>query len=301
MTTTTDHSTPDLGMAAASPKRKLLVIDDDEDFAESVKDAFEGRGYLVELANSHAKALDVVKAFHAEVALIDVKLGHSSGVELIKPLRERCPEVQCIMMTGYAAMDTVIEAFRLEAVGYLHKPVALTVVRSTVDECAQRARVRRAQRAAHEALVQSERRMRRLVELHDEEFFFFSAALDGTMTYVSPAAQRVLGYMPSKMPSLWALGAGVPDNEEALRAHADVLGGKRRSYELSVRHESGAARRLRIVEAPVFDDAGAIAGVDGMAQELMPRSVSTYEADASPEVGALERAWSDLCWNHGVK
>lgn len=251
---------------------RLLAVDDDEDFVESIKDVFELLGYDVRTARSLDKGLEVAKAFPAEVALIDVKLGHTNGVELIRPLRQTCPDVQCVMMTGYAAMDAIIEAFRLGAVDYLYKPVDMDILRSAVERAIDTVRQRRERMVATERLRKNEEQLRRIVESVGQEYFFFIEDGSHTLTYVSPSVRAVLGYTPEGLGSLWRFATEDKENQEAHARHEAVLTGKgTEPFEMTVLDAAGKVKRLRVVESPYRDEKGTIIGISGMAQDVTER------------------------------
>ena len=93
-------------------KKKILVIDDDKDFAESISDILESYGYDVEMAYSSKGCMTAIRNFHAQVALIDIRLGQADGINLISKLRDHNPQIICVMMTAYAAIDTAIKAIQ---------------------------------------------------------------------------------------------------------------------------------------------------------------------------------------------
>lgn len=87
---------------------RVIVVDDDVDFAETVRDIVEPEGYEVRLAHSAAEACEVVGEFDAQVALVDVRLGRDVGTRLIAELKALHPKLLCVMMTAYAALGTAL-------------------------------------------------------------------------------------------------------------------------------------------------------------------------------------------------
>ncbi|MDH3593552.1 MAG: response regulator, partial [Rhodospirillales bacterium] len=103
--------------------RRVLIVDDDEDLAESLADLLLARGYRVEIAASAHQAKDISQSFDVQVALLDIRLGRDSGLDVIQILKRQKPDVICVMATGYAETDTAVEALRLGAYDYLRKPL----------------------------------------------------------------------------------------------------------------------------------------------------------------------------------
>lgn len=116
--------------------RKVLIVDDDVDFAETVADILEHTGYDIRLAHSISEATETAQRFTAQVALLDIRLGSTeSGIQLISALKEIQPKIMCIMMTGFAALDTAIQALKDGAYDYLRKPVSPDDLFATLNRC----------------------------------------------------------------------------------------------------------------------------------------------------------------------
>jgi len=101
--------------------RRVLIVDDDVDFAESLCDILEPQGYVVAMARTPAEAREQLKAFDAKVVLVDVHLRGASGTRLIAQLKEEHPGLTFIMMTAYAEVSSAIEALRSGAHDYILK------------------------------------------------------------------------------------------------------------------------------------------------------------------------------------
>ncbi len=110
------------GKQALEPRR-VLIVDDDVDLAESLQDILETRGYAVKTAGSIREAEAAAKDFDVQVALLDIRLGQHNGLDLIAILKRDRPDLVCIAVSAYSDFDYAIEAFRLGAVDYLPKPV----------------------------------------------------------------------------------------------------------------------------------------------------------------------------------
>jgi ActR/RegA family two-component response regulator len=100
----------------------LLIIEDDETFARTLQRSFERRGYRVRVANSPAEIDPLLDAETPAFAVVDLKLGASSGLPCVQQLHERDPEMRIVVLTGYASIATAVEAIKLGACHYLVKP-----------------------------------------------------------------------------------------------------------------------------------------------------------------------------------
>jgi PAS domain S-box-containing protein len=116
-------------------KGRVLIVDDDVDFALSLWDVLDSRGYQVEIAHDVPTGREKAERLSAQVALVDIRLRRDSGINLIAQLKEVNPDILCVMMTAYAAMDNAIEAIHEGAYDYLQKPLDMRYLLATLDRC----------------------------------------------------------------------------------------------------------------------------------------------------------------------
>jgi two-component system response regulator RegA len=100
-----------------------LLIDDDASFTVALARALSRRGHAVVTAQDAATALALAEQHPLRQAVLDLKLGSESGLELIEPLLRRRPGLHIVVLTGYASIATAVEAIRRGAQNYLCKPV----------------------------------------------------------------------------------------------------------------------------------------------------------------------------------
>jgi two-component system response regulator RegA len=100
----------------------LLLVDDDEVYCEVLGDALVARGYRVSIAHNLKDALELAKQTEPEYAVVDLRIGTESGLELVKKLSELDDNTRIVMLTGYASVATAVESIKLGAVHYLAKP-----------------------------------------------------------------------------------------------------------------------------------------------------------------------------------
>ena len=110
-------------------KPLLLLVDDDEVYCEVLGDALRRRNYAVSIAHDLATALELAKQTEPEYAVVDLRIGTESGLELVKQLATLDENTRIVMLTGYASVATAVESIKLGAVHYLTKP-------ATADEVA---------------------------------------------------------------------------------------------------------------------------------------------------------------------
>ncbi len=106
-----------------SEKLKVLVVDDNEEFCQNVKDILELNDHAVATAHDGLKALELVKQNGFDLVLMDVKMPVMDGVETFKKIKEIAPKTPVIMVTAYAVEDLIREALQEGAFGSLRKPL----------------------------------------------------------------------------------------------------------------------------------------------------------------------------------
>jgi two-component system response regulator RegA len=105
------------------PDQLLLIIEDDAAFARTLGKSFERRGYRVLHAGSYDEAAALLKQHLPSYAVVDLKLnGNSSGLSCVQMLHKHDPDMLIVVLTGFASINTEVEAIKLGAVQYLAKP-----------------------------------------------------------------------------------------------------------------------------------------------------------------------------------
>jgi len=92
-------------------ERHVLIVDDDKDFAESLNDLLLMKGYKAAVVFDYKEAINAVKNFKAEVALIDIRLVTGNGINLMGSLRKAIPDIICVVLTAYTGVENAIKAF----------------------------------------------------------------------------------------------------------------------------------------------------------------------------------------------
>lgn len=102
---------------------KLLLVDDDEVFRRVLGRALERRGYSVLAAENAEAAMARVREHRPAYAVVDLKLGDESGLDLVPDLKATVPAMVVVVLTGYASIATAVTAIKRGADNYLAKPV----------------------------------------------------------------------------------------------------------------------------------------------------------------------------------
>ena len=102
--------------------RSVLIVDDDRSFLQRLARAMEARGFVVTTAETVADGLAKVEGAAPAFAVVDMRLGDGSGLDVISALKKNRPGARAIVLTGYGNIATAVTAVKLGAVDYLAKP-----------------------------------------------------------------------------------------------------------------------------------------------------------------------------------
>jgi len=100
----------------------LLIVEDDERFAKTLRKSFERRGYEVLSAASLIEVEMILQAHSPGYAVVDLKLVGASGLSCVQTLNAHDPTMLIVVLTGFASIATAVEAIKLGACHYLAKP-----------------------------------------------------------------------------------------------------------------------------------------------------------------------------------
>ncbi len=100
----------------------LLLVDDDKTFCKVLKASLERRDFQVFAAHDLETGLLLAEKHVPEYAVIDLRIGLDSGLELVKKLMSLDTNTACVMLTGFASIATAVESIKLGAIHYLTKP-----------------------------------------------------------------------------------------------------------------------------------------------------------------------------------
>ena len=103
-------------------ERSLLIVDDDAPLCQRLARAMERRGFVVATAESVAAGVSAATAHPPAFAVVDLRLGDGSGLEVVSALRSARPEARIVVLTGYGNIATAVAAVKAGALDYLPKP-----------------------------------------------------------------------------------------------------------------------------------------------------------------------------------
>lgn len=117
-----ENTEPQAATDDIGPDPSLLLVDDDAPFLRRLARAMETRGFAVDTAESVAEGIAKAKTNPPKYAVVDLRLGDGSGLDVIAAIRQRRDDTRIIMLTGYGNIATAVNAVKLGAVDYLAKP-----------------------------------------------------------------------------------------------------------------------------------------------------------------------------------
>lgn len=138
-------------------KIKLLLVDDERAFLETITKRLEKRDLEVSTVYSGKEALaEIEKNKTVEVVVLDVKMPEMDGIQTLVELKRKAPLVEVIMLTGHATVETAIDGMKLGAFDYLMKPCDIEILIGKVKGAA-------AKKREHEEKI-TEARIREITE-----------------------------------------------------------------------------------------------------------------------------------------
>ncbi len=125
-----DRSQRTTGLEAEAPtlqglpesERTLLIVDDDAPLCQRLARAMERRGFVVSTADGVASGVAAATAHPPAFAVVDLRLGDGSGLEIVSALRGARPGARIVVLTGYGNIATAVAAVKAGALDYLPKP-----------------------------------------------------------------------------------------------------------------------------------------------------------------------------------
>ena len=169
---------------------RILIIDDDIHLAATLKNILDGEGYGTDVAYDGQTALDMCKGMVFDLALVDIKLTDIQGVQLVDKLVEIIPDIEAVIITGYASLDTAVEAVSQRPIlAYLTKPLDMDQFLAFIRQVVERRRAEKAQR-------ESENRLKVIIEAAKDIALMMTdlQGINARILEFSPGAEHIFGY-----------------------------------------------------------------------------------------------------------
>lgn len=120
-----------------SDRIKLLIVDDEEEFLESIAKRLEMRDFDVWTATRGVQAVEIARGEKFDLALLDLKMPGMDGKQVLEILKQEHKHIEVIILTGHGSVDSAVECTRLGAFGYLPKPYELEKLLETLRQAYQ--------------------------------------------------------------------------------------------------------------------------------------------------------------------
>ena len=198
---------------------QILVIEDDPDARENVRDILGLDGYVVLTAGTLSEVFERKDFTRVQVIVLDCQLPDGNSLDFLPRIRQHAPEASVVIVTGHPDLDGVIEALRQGAADFLIKPVNPDSLRIRVGRLLEQHRLAVAKE-------RSDSLFRNLVEAAECQIVLLRPN-DFTILYFSPYAERLTGYSADEVLGKSYLELLVPESEREVLAErsGQVLSG----------------------------------------------------------------------------
>ncbi len=119
---------------SAEEKTRILILDDEPIVCKRLKPAFEKLGYEVEVFTSSSDAMTRIQEQDFDIVITDLKMEGVDGMEFLTAVKERSPETEVIVITGFATMETAKESFQKGVFDFVAKPFKISEIREVVKK-----------------------------------------------------------------------------------------------------------------------------------------------------------------------
>ena len=130
----------------------ILVIDDNEEHASATAEALQKVGYKCHIATSGKEGLKIIEAGEIDIVITDLIMHDIDGLQILKTTKERLPEAEVILITGYGTVETAVDAMQKGAATYLLKPININHLRAEVNKLIEKQGLVRNNKELHKQL-----------------------------------------------------------------------------------------------------------------------------------------------------
>ncbi|MGM0567614.1 MAG: response regulator [Elusimicrobiota bacterium] len=143
-------------------ENKILITDDDASIRTTLQFILERKGYYVDTADNGNEAYDKIKYADVDVAVLDYKLPDTDGVKLSRKIKEENSEIEIIILTGKASLESAIKAVKEDVFDYLLKPVNPDELIKVIEDALRKKRLIRENRELIWELKKKNKELERL-------------------------------------------------------------------------------------------------------------------------------------------
>ncbi|MCE5272849.1 diguanylate cyclase [bacterium] len=280
----------------------ILTVDDDANILKLLQDFLGSKGYLVHSAPTGAEAFQRLASHDYDLVLVDLKLPDASGLEIVKWIKQNRPDTISVILSGYATIETTLDAISHGAFDFLVKPVELPKLLIVVENGIERrniilqnkklisdlqiakrnleARVR--QRT--EQLKKSEQKFRLLYDNAPD--VYYTVDTRGEIIDCNKMACEFFGYNKRELKAKHMLDIYTSENFELVARMVptpDGKGGKVRHQEVQVKRADGGVAEVEINSNLMVDDGGDVIGALTIQRDITTRKKAQERLRESEE------------------
>ena len=236
---------------------QILIIDDDVDFAASLKLILENEGFQPNLAHSEEEALKFVQENAVDLALIDIRLGQDNGIELLPKVRKILPNILCVMVTGFGSIETAVEALNSGAYDYLRKPVNPGELLATLGRGFEKIRMMKEKQAMEGVLNEVEQQIK--ASFNQAAIGITHLSLKGMWLSCNDKFCQIIGYDQEELRKMSIFDVIHPDEVNNIQKTIDELLMSNASYfsrETQYLRKDGQPVWVNVTISPVSSSTG---------------------------------------------
>ena len=113
---------------------KVLLVDDEEEFLEIMAERMRARDMEVTTTDSAAKAISMIEKKDFDAIVMDFQMPGMDGMEALKAIKDKRPEQQIILLTGYATVEKTVDAMKVGATDFLEKPADIDLLSKKIKQ-----------------------------------------------------------------------------------------------------------------------------------------------------------------------
>jgi len=274
---------------------KVLLVDDDPDLRAVLSEILKAKGLETIPVRRGAEALTRIEQQDIDVALIDIKLEEGSGLEVLRGIKERSPQTECILLTGYASQETAIQAVNLGAFSYFQKPYDIEQLLVSVQRAVEK-------HQAETTLRASKERYRMLTDNMSDTVWLMDMNLKSI--YISPSVTKLRGYTLEEINELPLDQQMTPESlARAMQVFAENLSPERlaqrgqpitATVELEFHKKDGTRFWSENTFTLIRDVDGTPVNILGVGRDITERKLHERELEAEAMVSQALRETEDL-------
>jgi DNA-binding NtrC family response regulator len=115
-------------------QERVLLVDDEQEFTAVLSQRMQSRGVVVDAVPNGREALEKAKQESYDAVLLDLLMPEMDGIETLKQLLKVNPDLQVILLTGHATVQTGVEAIKLGAMDFLEKPAEIQKLMEKIEQ-----------------------------------------------------------------------------------------------------------------------------------------------------------------------